>query len=72
MYLFVTIVSMNTQCQASVRAMQYEIVFGIKPSSEPVSDLTVISEGKGDESLTFDSDNDDVEDDCEVPDGNHA
>lgn len=26
-----------------------------------ISDLTVISEGKGDESLTFDSDSDDVE-----------
>jgi len=62
---------MNTQCQASVRAMPYEIVFGIKPSSEPVSDLTVINEGKGDEGPTFDSDSDDVEDGCKVPDSDN-
>lgn len=49
---------MNTQCQASVRAMPYEIVFGIKPSSEPVPDLTVIDEGKGN---IYDSDSDDTD-----------
>lgn len=53
---------MNTQCQASVKAMPYEIVFDIKPSSEPVADLTVVDEGKGAEGLVYDSDSDDADD----------
>ena len=36
MYIFIIIVSMNTQCQASIKGIPFEVVFGIKPSSEPL------------------------------------
>ena len=55
MYNIFIIVSMNTQCQASIKAIPFEVVFG---SSEPVSDLTVINEEKGDKKLIYDSDGD--------------
>ena len=57
-YLYNHIVSMNTQLHASIKAMPFEVVFGIKPSSEPVSDLMVINEGNGDQKLIYDSDGD--------------
>ena len=66
-------VSMNTQHHASIKAMPYEVVFGIKPSSEPVSDLMVINERRGDSKLLTDSEDDsrsehneddDFKDDC--------
>lgn len=38
--------------------MPFEVVLGIKPSSEPVSNLTVINEGNGDQKLIYDSDGD--------------
>ena len=49
---------MNTQCHASIKAMPFEVVFGIKPSSEPVSDLTVINERCGDSKILDDSEDD--------------
>ena len=33
---------MNTQHHDTIKTTPYEVVFGIKPSSEPVSALTVI------------------------------
>ena len=36
--------------------------FGIKPSSEPVADLTVVDEGKGDKGRVYDSESDNAND----------
>lgn len=55
--------------------MPFEVVFGIKPSSEPVSDLTVINEEKGDKKLIYDSDGDNSgqhDDDEFEEDGGHG
>ena len=35
---------MNTQHHDTIKTTPYEVVFGIKPSSEPVSALTVIED----------------------------
>ena len=37
---------MNTQHHDTIKTTPYEVVFGIKPSSEPVSALTVIEDEK--------------------------
>lgn len=37
-------VAMNTQCQETINAIPYEVVFGVSPSSEPVSELRIIEE----------------------------
>ena len=51
---------MNTQYHDSIKTTPYEVVFGVKPSSEPVSALTVIEDdedagGEGDSSDNEDS-----------------
>ena len=35
---------MNTQKHATLKMTPYEVVFGLKPSSEPVQDLTITEE----------------------------
>ena len=59
--------------------MPFEVVFGIKPSSKPVSDLMVINEGNGlngDQKFIYDSDGDNGgehnEDDEFEDDGGHG
>ena len=44
---------MNIQNHATLKMTPYEVVFGLKPSSEPVQDLTIITEEEH-----SDSDND--------------
>ena len=37
-------VAMNTQYQETIKAVPYEVVFGISPSSEPVPELCIMDE----------------------------
>ena len=48
---------MNIQNHATLKMTPYEVVFGLKPSSEPVQDLTIITEEITEEEHS-DSDND--------------
>lgn len=41
---------MNTQNHATLKATPYEVVFGLKPSSEPVQDLIITEENTDDDS----------------------
>ena len=47
---------MNTQNHATLIMVPYEVVFGLKPSSEPVQDLTITDENTDREHSPGDSD----------------
>ena len=49
---------MNTQYHDTIKTTPYQVVFGVKPSSEPVSALTVIED---DQDAGSEGDSSDIE-----------
>ena len=52
-------VTMNSQLHSAIKVTPYEVVFGIKPSSEPVPALNVIEEPVDDDDGDGDGDDGD-------------
>ena len=53
-------VTMNTQNHVTLKATPYEVVFGLKPSSEPVQDLMITEESTDDDSCNSEDDEHDT------------
>ena len=57
--LFATSVTMNTQLHSTLDVSPYEVVFGLKPSSEPVKELIVVEEAEDCDLVEDNEDGDD-------------
>lgn len=51
---------MNTQNHVTLKATPYEVVFGLKPSSEPVQDLMITEQSTDDDSCNSEDDEHDT------------